>query len=663
MTRTASPTAPAAPAAAPLADADPAWSPADAAELYRVDAWGQGYFAVNDAGHVEVRPTADPERAFDLKALIDEIRGRGLNPPYLLRFSDILRHRVGTIASTFKAAIAEMGYRGAYRAVYPIKVNQQSQVVEEVLNYGLEHGFGLEAGSKPELLAIMAMVDDEQTPIICNGFKDDRFIEAVILARKLGRNVIPVVEKFSELRLIADHARAHDVRPSIGLRVKLASAGAGRWEQSGGERSKFGLFISEVLDAVSFLEGEGLLDCLELLHFHLGSQINDIRSVKNAVSEQARIYTELVQLGAGLKYLDIGGGLGVDYDGSKTSLSGSMNYAMREYANDVVYHTMQVCDAAGVDHPTIISESGRAMVAHHSVLVFNVTGWSGFDRFELPEELDERALADRPAPLRTLAEAYTAIEREGFIECYHDAQLAREEMLGLFKLGYCTLKDRGLAERLFYGVCSKVREIVRTLPETPDELAGLEHLLCDTYFCNVSFFQSLPDAWAIDQLFPIMPVHRLDEKPTCRGALADITCDSDGKIDRFIATGGPHGTGGSEDKRVLELHPYRGGGYDLAAFLVGAYQEILGDLHNLFGDTHAVHVKLDDDGAPTIEEVVEGDTVDEVLRYVQFNPDWLKRSFRKVIERALKNRRITLDESRLLADFYERGLAGYTYLT
>ena len=639
------------------------WTPRDAAELYRVEDWGQGYFGVNEEGHVEVRPEADPQQAFDLKLLVDELRARGLNPPYLLRFSDILRHRLGRIAGTFRNAIEEMGYRGEYRAVYPIKVNQQAQVVEEVLSYGSEHGFGLEAGSKPELLAIMAMVKDEQTPIICNGFKDDRFIEAVILARKLGRNVIPVVEKFSELPLIAKHARAHDIRPSIGLRVKLAAAGAGRWEQSGGERSKFGLFVSEVLDAVQYLKDADMLDCLELLHFHLGSQINDIRSVKNAVSEQARIYTELVGLGAGLKYLDIGGGLGVDYDGSKTSITGSMNYAMQEYANDVVYHTMEVCDAAGVDHPTIISESGRAMVAYHSVLVFNVMGWSGFDRFELPEDLSREKLKDHSAPLRTLAEAYASLTPENYIECYHDAQLAREQVLNIFRLGYCSLSERGLAERIFYAVCSRVREIVRKLPEVPEEFDALEHLLCDTYFCNVSFFQSLPDAWAIDQLFPIMPIHRLDERPTCRGTLADITCDSDGKIDRFIASGDTAAASGSKDKRVLELHPYRGGSYDLAAFLVGAYQEILGDLHNLFGDTHAVHVKLDADGTPTIEEVVEGDTVDEVLRYVQFNPDWLKRHFRQALERALKHRRITLDESRFLADFYDRGLAGYTYLT
>ena len=648
------------PTAPPALTPDPAWSVEDASRLYRVAQWSQGYFAVNDQGHVEVRPTAEAAHSIDLKALVDELRGRGLNPPLLLRFSDILRHRLDTIAATFRGAIQEMGYRGAYRAVYPIKVNQQSQVVEEVLTYGAAHGFGLEAGSKPELLAIMAMVKDEHTPIICNGFKDDRFIEAVILARKLGRNVIPVVEKFSELRLIADHARAHDVRPSIGLRVKLAAPGAGRWKSSGGERSKFGLFVSEVLDAVTFLRSEGLLDCLELLHFHLGSQINDIRTVKNAVNEQARVYTELKQLGAGLKYLDIGGGLGVDYDGSQTPLSGSMNYGMREYANDVVYHTMEVCDSAGVEHPTIISESGRAMVAYHSVLVFNVTGWSGFDRFELPDELGTEKLADAPAPLRTLAEAHASVDGDRFVEAYHDAQLAREEILSLFNLGYCTLEQRGLAERLFYSVCSKVREIVRRLPDAPEEFAGLEHLLGDTYFCNASFFQSLPDAWAIDQLFPIMPIHRLNEKPTCRGTLADITCDSDGKIDRFIASGGAPSF---EEQRLLELHPFRGGTYDLAAFLVGAYQEILGDLHNLLGDTHAVHIKLDEDGTASIDQVVEGDTVDEVLRYVQFNPDWLKQEFRRFIERARKNQRISVDEARLLADFYERGLAGYTYLT
>jgi len=635
------------------------WSLEQASNLYRVNHWSQGYFSIQQPGHVNVHPTADHSLAIDLKALVDDLRERGLEPPLLLRFSDILRHRLSWIAGAFEKAIADMDYQGLYRAVYPIKVNQQRHVVEEVLDFGKAHGFGLEAGSKPELLAIMALVNDEQTPIICNGFKDDQFIEAVIIASKLGRHVIPVVEKFSELKLITDYARQHDVQPSIGIRVKLATPGAGRWEGSSGDRSKFGLFVSEVLDAVTFLQKQNMLDCLELLHFHLGSQISNIQAVKNAVTEQARIYTELVNLGAGLKYLDIGGGLGVDYDGSKSTIAGSMNYGVQEYANDVIYHTMQVCDAADVEHPTIISESGRAMVAYHSVLVFDVLGWSGFSRFSLPEDLSSEQFADRPQQLSTLTDAYLSLNPSNYVECYHDALVARDEIMDLFKLGYSGLEDRAMAERLFYNVCVKVRAITREVEFIPDELTDLERTICETYFCNVSFFQSLPDTWAIDQLFPIMPIHRLDEQPTHRGILADITCDSDGQIDQFIADE----TFSDTIKRVLELHTYQGEPYMLAAFLVGAYQEILGDLHNLFGDTNAVHIKLAEDGSPMIEEIVEGDTIDEVLRYVQFDPDSLKRQFRRVIEKAVRTKQITLEESRLLASFYERGLAGYTYLT
>ena len=628
---------------------------ADAAHHYGVRYWGQGYFSVNDEGHVVVHPTKDPQRGIDLKKLVDELCQRDLQPPLLIRFTDILRHRVQDIHRAFSNAVRDHEYRGEYRCVYPIKVNQQRHVVEEILDFGRPFGFGLEAGSKPELLAIMAIVHDDNTPIICNGFKDDQFIEAVILATKMGKKVIPVVEKYSELALIVKYAQLHNVRPAIGIRVKLSAKGAGRWQDSGGVRSKFGLFISEVLDAVAFLKKQNMLDCLQLLHFHLGSQINHIRNVKAAINELCRVYVELHKMGAGLKYVDVGGGLGVDYDGSKTQFTSSINYSLQEYANDVVFHVKEVCDAAGVEHPTIISESGRAMVAYHSVLVFNVLGWSGFDRFQLPDSLSKSDRRKLPKPVQNLFDTFQGLTRSNFNEYYHDAQLARDEVQNLFTLGYCSLEDRGLGERLYFGICSKVLQIVKSLDDKPEEFAGLEAMLADTYFCNMSIFQSIPDSWAIDQLFPILPIHRLLERPTCQGILADITCDSDGKVDHFI--------GRREVRSVLDLHPLTGEEYYLAAFLVGAYQEILGDLHNLFGDTNAVHVSIDEAGRASIEEVVEGDTVTEVLQYVQFSAEELMRSMRKSVEKALREDKINLDESRLLLRFYETGLKGYTYLT
>ena len=631
------------------------WTPADSETLYRVRDWGQGYFSVNEKGHVAVHPTHDPQVAIDLKEMVDELRERDIAPPLLVRFTDILKHRVKRMHSVFERAIKEHDYKGRYRCVYPIKVNQQRHVVEEILGFGKEFGFGLEAGSKPELLAVMALVEDDDTPIVCNGFKDDEFIEAVILATKMGKNIIPVVEKFSELELIVKYAKLHNVKPSVGVRVKLSAKGAGRWESSGGVRSKFGLFISEVMDALEYLRQHGMGDCLNLLHFHLGSQINNIRNIKNAIIELTRVYVELQRLGAGLKYVDVGGGLGVDYDGSRTNFESSINYGLQEYANDVVYHIKEISDQAGVEHPTIISESGRAMVAYHSVLVFNVLGWSGFARFELPQDLPPQQRAEMPVPVVQLFDTFCGINETNYAEYYHDAQLAKDAVLNLFNLGYCSLSQRSLAERLFFGICSKCLNIVRKLEYVPEEFEGLEAMLSDTYFCNYSVFQSMPDSWAIDQLFPIMPIHRLNEEPTCRGILADITCDSDGKVDRFIDR--------RDVKHVLELHPYEHGkDYFVAAFLVGAYQEILGDLHNLLGDTNAVHVSIDEEGRWSVDEVVEGDTVREVLQYVQFSADELMRTMRKRVDRALRDNKLTTDEYRVLLRFYEQGLEGYTYL-
>jgi arginine decarboxylase len=630
------------------------WSHKDSANLYGIDRWGNKYFSISEEGHVLAHPTKEPNKSIDMKKLVDELKQRDLQLPLLIRFTDILKDRVVQVHTAFANAIREHDYKGNYRCVYPIKVNQQRHVVEEILHFGKPYNFGLEAGSKPELLAVLAMVEDDKTPIICNGFKDDEFIEAVILATKIGKNIIPVVEKFSELELIAKYAKLHNVKPSIGVRVKLSARGAGRWEESGGARSKFGLFINEVVQALEYLRKNDLGDCLNLLHFHLGSQINNIRMVKSAIIELVRVYTELQRMGAGLQYIDVGGGLGVDYDGSKTSFESSINYTMQEYANDVVYHVKEICDQAGVAHPTIISESGRAMVAYHSVLVFNVLGWSGFNRFEIPATLSKEDRLNMPAPVVNMFDTYHGLNENNYAEYYHDAQLAKEEVLNLFNLGYCSLEQRSLAERLYYALSSKVNKIVRAMEFIPEEFSGLESMLSDTYFCNYSVFQSMPDSWAIDQLFPIMPIHRLNEQPTSRGILADITCDSDGKVDRFIGT--------RCVKPVLELHDYKHEDYFLAVFLVGAYQEILGDLHNLLGDTNAVHVSVGPDGNASIDEVIEGDTVREVLQYVQFSADDLMRQMRKAIERALREKKVTLDESRVLLKFYEQGLKGYTYL-
>jgi arginine decarboxylase len=640
--------------AKPAEQARKPWNARESAKLYGIDRWGQKYFSVNDEGNVVAHPTKEPGVAIDLKKLVDELKQRDLQLPLLIRFTDILKDRVKLVHDAFFKAIKDNDYKGQYRCVYPIKVNQQRHVVEEILHFGKPYSFGLEAGSKPELLAVLAIVEDDATPIICNGFKDDEFIEAVILATKIGKNIIPVVEKFSELELIAKYAKLHNVKPSIGVRVKLSARGAGRWQESGGARSKFGLFINEVVQALEYLRKNDLGDCLNLLHFHLGSQINNIRSVKHAIIELTRVYTELQRMGAGLQYIDVGGGLGVDYDGSKTSFESSINYSLQEYANDVVYHVREICDQAGVAHPTIISESGRAMVAYHSVLVFNVLGWSGFNRFEIPATLNKEDRANMPAPVVNLFDTYHGLSETNYAEYYHDAQLAKEEVLNLFNLGYCSLEQRSLAERLYYALCSKVNKIVRAMDFIPEEFEDLEAMLSDTYFCNYSVFQSMPDSWAIDQLFPVMPIHRLNEEPTCRGILADITCDSDGKVDRFIGT--------RCVKSVLELHPYQHDDYFLAVFLVGAYQEILGDLHNLFGDTNAVHVTVGPDGNASIDEVIEGDTVREVLQYVQFSVEDLMRQMRKTVERALREKKITLDESRVLLKFYEQGLKGYTYL-
>jgi arginine decarboxylase len=607
---------------------------------------------------VVVRPDTTERYEIDLYEVVEGLQARDLTTPVVVRFSDILAHRLRRLHDAFAQAITENDYKNRYAAVYPIKVNQQRLVVEEVYRYGQEFGFGLEVGSKPELLAVMAMTENAPDRlIVCNGFKDDSYIEAVTLATKLGRTIIPVVENFEELGLILKHAQAYQVRPRIGVRVKLFSEGSGRWSASAGEKSKFGLFITEILELFNVLKEHDMLDCLQLVHCHPGSQLQDIRRVKDAINELAHVYAELKLMGAGLQYIDVGGGLGVDYDGSGTNFPSSMNYTLNEYANDVVYRVASVCNLRDIPHPMIVSESGRAVAAYHSVLIFDALGSSALDKFRVTGDRAEDYGGDEelPQPVQDLFEAYRAVSERRLVECYHDALTAREQVLQMFNLGLLSLEFRALAERLYWATCAKIRDSCRKLERLPEELEDLESILSDTYFCNFSVFQSLPDSWAIDQLFPIMPIHRLHERPTRTAVLADITCDSDGKIDRFVSL--------RDVKRTLEVHELKADErYYLAVFLVGAYQETLGDLHNLFGDTHVVHVRLHDEGGWWIEEIVKGDTANKVLEYMEYDVAELYPALARDCERAIRDGRMTLAQSQALKRFYERELDGYAYL-
>ncbi|MCC6527638.1 MAG: biosynthetic arginine decarboxylase, partial [Polyangiaceae bacterium] len=609
------------------------WTIRDSADLYQVSNWGAGLFTVNEKGHAEVRPRGPDGPGIDMLDLVSDLQRRGLHTPVLIRFSDILASRVQGLAGCFNQAMAEYGYKGKFRGVYPIKVNQQRHVVEEIVEYGRPLCVGLEAGSKPELLVALALLDTPGAYIVCNGYKDKAYIETALLAQRLGRTPIIVVDRFRELELIIQISKELGIKPHIGVRARLTAKGAGKWIESTGDRSKFGLSAAELMNAVELLKGVEMLDCLELLHFHIGSQITSVGAHKDAVREASRIFVGLCRMGAGMHLLDVGGGLGVDYDGSKTNFHSSMNYSVQEYANDVVSFIQQACDEADLPHPDIITESGRAMVAHHSVLVFDIlgvnevlTGWQP----EPPAEDDHRVIHD-------LSDCWTGISRKNVQEAYHDALQLKEEATTLFAHGYLDLKDRARVERLFLACCEKILRIVRETGTTPEDLEDLEKELADTYYGNLSVFQSLPDHWAVKQLFPVMPIHRLEDKPTRRGVLADITCDSDGKISQFIDQ--------RDVKDVLELHAPNNQPYYIGVFLVGAYQEILGDLHNLFGDTDAVHVKLDDEGGYTLEGVVEGDDVTEVLGFLQYDHRWLVEKVRRAVEDATRRGDMTLEDS------------------
>jgi arginine decarboxylase len=627
-----------------------AWTVKDSLELYNVHGWGRDFFSINDAGRVEVCPAGSGSPKIDLKELVDDLRSRGLNLPFLIRFSDILKARVQQLCGSFQQAIAENDYKGNYRGVYPIKVNQQRHVVEELVEYGRPYNLGIEAGSKPELLVALALQDNPEALILCNGYKDKAYIETALLAQKLGRQVIIIIDRLAELETILAAAAELGIRPVVGVRARLSTKGAGKWVESTGDRSKFGLTTAEIVATVERLRREGMLDCLQLLHFHIGSQISAIRAVKDALQEASRIYVELYALGANMRFIDCGGGLGVDYDGSQTNFHSSVNYTLQEYAADIVSQVAEACNADGVPHPDIVTESGRALVAHHSVLVFNVLGTNEILVGQIPESLAE----DEHRVIQNLYETYAGVSRKNFLEAYHDALQIKEEAINAFKLGILDLKARARVEELFWATCERILKVVRDLPYVPDDLEGLERQLSDTYYCNFSLFQSLPDHWAVRQLFPTMPVDRLNKAPSRRAVLADLTCDSDGKMDEFIDL--------RDVKHFLDLHATNGEPYYIATFLVGAYQEILGDLHNLFGDTHAVHVRLDGDDY-RVEHVVEGDSVTEVLSYVQYSKDDLVARVRRAAENAVREKRLSPAESGRLMRRYEEALEGYTYLT
>ncbi|MEG4318773.1 MULTISPECIES: biosynthetic arginine decarboxylase [unclassified Microcoleus] len=625
------------------------WTIEDSEKLYRIQGWGEPYFSINAAGHVTVSPKGDRGGSLDLCELVESLKQRNLALPLLIRFSDILEDRIDRLNSCFARAIARYNYKNVYRGVFPVKCNQHRQLIQDLVRFGQPHHFGLEAGSKPELMIALATLKTPGALLICNGYKDREYIETAILAQRLGQTSVIVLEQIEEVELAITASKALGIKPILGVRAKLTTKGVGRWGGSTGDRAKFGLTIPEIIRAVGELEKAGMLDCLQLLHFHIGSQISSISVIKDAIREASHIYVELAKLGANMNYLDVGGGLGVDYDGSKTNFHASKNYNMQNYANDVVAGVKDACDERKIPVPIIISESGRAIASHQSVLVFDVLGTSDVPR-EVPEPVDENA---HQIP-RNLYEIYQSITPENYQEVYHDAIQFKEEAVSLFNLGYLGIAERAKTEQLYWACCDKIQTIARQKDYVSEDLEDLEKVMASIYYINLSVFQSVPDSWAINQLFPIMPINRLDEEPTQRGILADLTCDSDGKIDQFIDL--------RDVKSVLELHTIKPGEpYYLALFLGGAYQEIMGNLHNLFGDANTVHIQLTPSGYH-IEHVVKGDTMKEVLSYVQYDAESLVESIRRQTESALQQNKITLSEAQLLLQNYERSLSQYTYL-
>lgn len=627
------------------------WRIEDSAELYNINGWGLTYFSINDKGHVTVTPR-EGYASVDLKDVMDELQVKDVEAPVLLRFPDILDNRVEKISRCFKQAATEYKYDAQNFIIYPIKVNQIREVVEEIVSHGKKFNIGLEAGSKPELHAVLATNIAENALIICNGYKDKDYIELALMAQKMGRRIYIVVEKQNELNLIAEVAKRLDIRPNIGIRIKLSSSGSGKWQESGGDQSKFGLNSSDLLKALDFLEKNRMGDCLKLIHFHIGSQITKIRRIKNALREATQFYVQLCKMGFDIDFIDIGGGLGVDYDGTRSSSSeSSMNYSIQEYANDSISALVDACVKNGLKQPNIITESGRSLTAHHSVLVFQVLAATS-----LPEWNDKEEVAGSDHELaRELYDIWDKLSQPRLFESWHDALQIREEALDLFSLGMLDLRTRSQIEKLFWSIAREVGEIADSMKHAPEDLRKISKMLPDKYFCNFSLFQSLPDSWAIDQVFPIMPISRLDEKPTRTATIQDITCDSDGKIANYISN---HGTSNS-----LPVHQFRekDAPYYIGVFLVGAYQEILGDLHNLFGDTNAVHINVYKDRYE-IDQIIYGETVDEVLDYVQYNPKRLVRNVETWVTSSMKAGKITPEEGREFLNNYRAGLYGYTYL-
>lgn len=637
-----------------ITDAFNGWNAVKSSELYGVDAWGSGYFGVSPDGFTTVclkhgDTTADV-KLFDI---VTELRDRGMSLPVLLRFSDILASRIKLINETFAKAIADYGYRGHYRGVYPIKVNQQQQAVQDVVTYGKAYHHGLEAGSKAELIAALAYMHDPEAYIVCNGYKDEEFVSLALSSLKMGLQTMLVLESLEELDIILETAKRLNVKPRIGVRVKLSSKVGGKWSESGGDRSVFGLTPAQLIQAVDRLRDADSLDCLEMLHYHLGSQVPNIREIRDTIKEASRFYVGLVKEGAPMGIFDIGGGLAIDYDGSHTNFESSANYDIAEYCADVVEGIMNACDQAHVPHPTIISESGRALIGYYSVLLVDVLATAGF---EVHEAESEALLADEALPecIANLLDVAKQLRTKNLSEYFNDALYYREEVHKAFKQGLVSLRQHAAADRVFWSILTRIRAEVPQLKYVPEDLRGLDDAMADIYYCNFSVFQSLPDAWAIDQLFPIMPIHRLCERPTRTAHLSDITCDCDGQIDKFIDL--------HDVKHALPLHVFKKDeDYILGAFLVGAYQETLGDLHNLFGDTNVVSIRLDDDGELEFTEEVEGDTVEKVLSYVEYDTSDLVSRFRRLTDRALKKRTITAEERRGILDAYANGLRGYTY--
>ena len=626
------------------------WCIDDSAELYNINGWGVNYFSINEKGNITVTPKKNGA-AVDLRELVDELQVRDVSAPMLIRFTDILDDRIESMSRSFKQAAEEYGYKGQNFIIYPIKVNQMRPVVEEIVNHGKKFNIGLEAGSKPELHAVIASNPTNESLIICNGYKDENYIELALLAQKMGRKIYIVVEKMNELRLIAKVAQRLKIQPNLGIRIKLASSGSGKWEDSGGDVSKFGLTSSELLEALHYMEENGMKEALKLVHFHIGSQVTKIRRIKIALREASQFYVQLHRMGFGIEFVDIGGGLGVDYDGTRSSNSeSSVNYSIQEYVNDSVFAMVDASNKNGLPHPNIITESGRSLSAHHSVLIFEV-----LETTSTPAWTDDQEL--RPDSHELTKELHTLMEQLNqprMLETWHDAQQIREEALDLFSLGLLELKDRAEIERLFWGIALEINKMSMQLKHTPDELRSLQKLLSDKYFCNFSLFQSLPDHWAIDQVFPIMPIQRLNEKPTRSATLQDITCDSDGKIANFITT--------KSSSQFLPVHPVKSNeSYYIGVFLVGAYQEILGDMHNLFGDTNAVHVSVNEQGYE-IDQIIDGETVADVLEYVQYNPKKLVRSLETWVTASVKSGFISPKEGKEFLSNYRSGLYGYTYL-